>query len=177
MRADSSPFEPAAPPWTTGATSPPAVPEPRPGGVWRRAFALLVDAVVVWMLLRVGDAATGALGRWDLLARAFDHTWRLVVPAAYFVLLHGSGGRTLGKALAGVRVVAASGEPVGYGRALARYFAWLLSLFTLGVGFLVAAARGDRRALHDLVAATRVVRSPGACRRGDADAAAMIGAP
>jgi uncharacterized RDD family membrane protein YckC len=107
----------------------------------------------------VGDVVVKALGRWDLLARAFDETWALVIPAAYFVLLHGSGGRTVGKALAGVRVVEASGEPLGYGRALARHIAWFLSLLTLGMGFLVAAARADRRALHDLVAGTRVIRS------------------
>jgi uncharacterized RDD family membrane protein YckC len=48
---------------------------------------------------------------------------------------------------------------LGYGRALARQLAWLLSPLTLGVGFLVAVTRADRRALHDLVAGTRVVRS------------------
>jgi uncharacterized RDD family membrane protein YckC len=160
MSTGASPFDVAAPPWVAPSAPPlAAVPEPGPGGFWRRAFALLVDAVLVWVLLYVGDAASGALDRWDLLARAFDRTWSLVIPAAYFVLLHGSGGRTLGKALAGVRVVAASGEPLGYGRALARHLAWLLSAFTFGVGFLVAAARRDKRALHDLVAGTRVVRT------------------
>jgi uncharacterized RDD family membrane protein YckC len=57
--------------------------------------------------------------------------------------------------LAGVRVVLASGEPLGYARALVRYVAWLLLLFA----FLVVAVRGDKRGLHDLLAGTRVVRA------------------
>src|SRR5262245_30768113 len=159
MSAGGSSFDVAVPPWV----APPAAPSSvmasvtalRPGGFWRRAFALAVDAVIVWILLRVGAMGAAVLARWDLLAQAFSFTWTLVIPAAYFVVLHGSGGRTLGKALAGVRVVAASGEPLAYGRALARQLAWTLSALTLGVGFLVAAARADRRALHDLVAGTR----------------------
>jgi uncharacterized RDD family membrane protein YckC len=118
-------------------------------------FAVLVDAAVVWALLLVGDGGTAALARWDLLARAFGETWSLVIPAAYFVLLHGTGGRTLGKMLVGVRVVLVSGEPLGYGRALVRYVAWVLLL----VAFPVVAVRGDKRGLHDLVAGTRVVRT------------------
>jgi uncharacterized RDD family membrane protein YckC len=148
-------FQAATPPWVIPAAPPPAVAEPRPGGFWRRTFAVVVDAAVVWALLLVGDLGTAALGRWDLIARAFGQTWSLVIPAAYFVLLHGSGGRTLGKMLAGVRVVLASGEPLGYARALVRYVAWLLLLFA----FLVVAVRGDKRGLHDLLAGTRVVRA------------------
>jgi uncharacterized RDD family membrane protein YckC len=159
MSQGGSPPDVAAPPWVAPSPALSATVAPRPGGFWRRAFALLVDAGVVWVLLRVGDAAGAALDRWDLPARAFASAWTLVVPAAYYVVLHGSGGRTLGKALAGVRVVTATGEPLGYGRALARQLAWLLSPLTLGVGFLVAVTRADRRALHDLVAGTRVVRS------------------
>jgi uncharacterized RDD family membrane protein YckC len=158
MSPETSPFDVAMPPWLAPSPPPPAVPASRPGGFWRRAFALLVDAVIVWLLLRVGDGAERALGRWDLVAQAFERTWSLVIPAAYFVLLHGSGGRTAGKALAGVRVVAASGEPLSYGRALARHLAWFLSPLTFGLGFLVAAARADKRALHDLLAGTRVLR-------------------
>ena len=118
-----------------------------------------MDAGVWWLLLRVGDLATGALERWELIARAFDYTFWLVVPAAYIVLMHGTTGRTLGKMLVGARVVGVSGEPIGYLRALARYLAWFVSAFPALLGFALAAARPDRRALHDLMAGTRVVRT------------------
>jgi uncharacterized RDD family membrane protein YckC len=118
----------------------------------------VVDAVVWWLLLRLGDVGTALLGRWELIARAFDYSFGLIVPAAYVVLMHGTAGRTLGKMLVGVRVVGAAGEPIGYPRALARYLAWFLSALPLLLGFALAAARPDRRALHDLIAGTRVVR-------------------
>jgi uncharacterized RDD family membrane protein YckC len=150
------------PPWATPARPPAAAGEAggelRPGGFWRRALALLVDAVVWWLLLTAGDLISAGLARWDLVARAFGWAWTAVVPAAYAVLSHGTTGQTLGKRLAGVRVVDLAGEPIGYPRALGRWLAWLLSAALLFAGFLVAPARSDRRALHDLLAGTRVVR-------------------
>jgi uncharacterized RDD family membrane protein YckC len=157
-------------PWTAsraadlaGVDAPPA-----PAGFWRRAAALLVDAAVVWALLELGGLPLAEVDARGLAARAFAWTYTLGVPAAYFVLSHGTGGRTLGKRLTGARVETADGHAVGYPRALARYLAWWLSAPPLAVGFLMAAARRDRRALHDLVAGTRVVRTRGGGRRREA---------
>jgi uncharacterized RDD family membrane protein YckC len=166
MTARESPLElPSAwgaPPWSDSTPEPPPATEgvaaQRPAGFWLRTAALVVDAVVWWLLLRLGDVGTALLGRWELIARAFDYSFGLIVPAAYVVLMHGTAGRTLGKMLVGVRVVGAAGEPIGYPRALARYLAWFLSALPLLLGFALAAARPDRRALHDLIAGTRVVR-------------------
>jgi uncharacterized RDD family membrane protein YckC len=129
-----------------------------PAGAWRRAAAVLVDGLAVWGLLELGGLLGAAIEARELAARAFAWTYAGVVPAAYVVLTHGTGGQTLGKRLIGVRVVTAAGHAVGYPRALARYLAWWLSALLLGTGFLVAVGRRDRRALHDLVAGTRVVR-------------------
>src|SRR5262245_6158215 len=117
-------LELAAPPWSRLAAPPPAAegagPPLRSVGFWRRGCGLALDAVVWFVLLRLGDLGTAALARWELPARAFDYTWGLVVPAAYVVLTHGTTGRTLGKLLVGARVVTADGEAVGYPRALLR---------------------------------------------------------
>jgi uncharacterized RDD family membrane protein YckC len=51
----------------------------------------------------------------------------------------------------------ADGRPVGPKHALIRAVAFPLSFLLLGAGFLVALVRPDRRALHDLIADTRVV--------------------
>lgn len=136
-----------------------ARPPAEPAGLWRRGVALLADLLVVGLLLRAGDLLARPLGRWELVQRAFATAFAVVVPAAYFVLAHGTGGRTLGKRLVGVRVVGASGEPIGYPRALGRVLALALAALPLGLGLLVAAGRRDRRGLHDLLAGTRVVRA------------------
>jgi uncharacterized RDD family membrane protein YckC len=148
------------PPWSQPATALAVDAAPlRPAGVWRRALALGVDLLALALILRAGDLLAVPLGRWDPVARAFRGAFELVAPAAYFVLAHGTGGQTPGKMLLGVRVVARSGDPVGYARALGRYLAAWLSALPLGLGFLLAACRADRRALHDLLAGTRVVRA------------------
>jgi uncharacterized RDD family membrane protein YckC len=153
-----------APAWgpdlrATGA--PNAVPG-RPAGVWRRGAALAVDLIVAAILWKVG--AQLALGltriapRLDLVAEAFGRTWQLVVPAAYFVLSHGTGGQTVGKHLLGVRVVDEGGAPIGYLRALGRCLATAAAAIPFGLGLAVAGLRRDRRGLHDFLAGTRVVR-------------------
>jgi len=72
-------------------------------------------------------------------------------------------GRTPGKALLRLSVVpAVSSEPIpgiGLQKAFVRFLAWNLSGALLGIGFLLVLFRKDRRALHDLVAGTRVVRT------------------
>jgi uncharacterized RDD family membrane protein YckC len=89
----------------------------------------------------------------------------LVFAALYTAGLHALGGQTIGKLLVGVRVVGADGEPPPLGTALLRWTAYFASLGTLGLGYAMAGLRQDRRALHDLIAGTRVERLP---RRLDA---------
>jgi uncharacterized RDD family membrane protein YckC len=132
---------------------------PGPAGVGRRGLAVLIDAVVVWLLVKVGGLGVAALDERELLGQAFAWSWLLVAPAAYVTLSHGTGGQTLGKRLVGARVVSRAGEPIGYPRALARYLGWWLALLPLGMGLWMAAFRRDRRGLHDLLAGTRVVRA------------------
>lgn len=48
--------------------------------------------------------------------------------------------------------------PIGYGRAWLRAVGVVVTLLTLGLGFLLPLLRRDRRALHDLLAGTVVAR-------------------
>ncbi|OFV88954.1 MAG: hypothetical protein A2V74_08580 [Acidobacteria bacterium RBG_16_70_10] len=77
----------------------------------------------------------------------------------YHVYFWGVRGATPGKELLGLRVEAEDGTwPIGLGRAALRAFGYLLSVASLGIGFLVIAVSGE--GLHDRVAGTRVVRGP-----------------
>lgn len=66
------------------------------------------------------------------------------------------GRRSAGKALAGLRVVDAEGQPLAAGRAALRSAAYLFSS-VLDLGFLWALVDGKGRAWHDLIAGTFVV--------------------
>jgi uncharacterized RDD family membrane protein YckC/Tfp pilus assembly major pilin PilA len=77
----------------------------------------------------------------------------------YFAFLHSSERQaSLGKRALGIKVVTPSGERIGFGRATGRYFAYLFnSIFTLGIGFVIAAFTARRQSLHDMMAGTLVV--------------------
>jgi uncharacterized RDD family membrane protein YckC len=156
-------------PWGTPvwATDRRAVDEPEagvePAGIRRRGIAFAIDLVVAVILWTIGSQLAVSLAklvpRLDLVAQALGRSWQLVVPAAYFVLGHGTAGQTLGKRLLGVRVVDEGGEPIGYLRALGRALATIVAAIPLGLGLAAAWLRRDRRGLHDLLAGTRVIRT------------------
>lgn len=171
MPAPMQPGDPwSTPPWDSerGASRRPevstdAVPG-APAGVWRRAAALAVDVALVVLLVRVGLGAAAALAALapglHLVAYALGVTWLYFAPVAYFVLGHGTAGQTVGKRLVGVRVIDEEDVPIGYVRAFGRCVATVLAALPLGIGLIMAAARADRRGLHDFLAGTRVVRVP-----------------
>jgi uncharacterized RDD family membrane protein YckC len=81
-----------------------------------------------------------------------------LVAAAYFIGMESRGRHaTLGKRLLGLTVVQRDDRPAGVGACAARFVAASLSWLTLNLGHALCAWRKDRRALHDLVAGTRVV--------------------
>ena len=79
-----------------------------------------------------------------------------LIGAAYTIAFHWMWGQTLGKMALQIRVVSMDGGPLSFGQAVGRYFATFLSALILGIGFIMAGVRSDKRALHDLLAGTRV---------------------
>jgi len=135
----------------------------------RAPFALRCGALLVDYTVVVGIAAFATL-----LARMFGGGSRTagttvmefgfiaasVVALADLLALPGLTGRTIGKWATGLRIERRDGEPVGFLRALVRHtIGYLVSLLTLGLGFLLAAFNREGRALHDLLAGTVVVRA------------------
>src|SRR6185503_12528829 len=64
---------------------------------------------------------------------------------------------TLGKMALGLRVTDLDGNRISWGRANARYFASILSMMTLYIGYIMAAFTQKKQALHDMVAGTLVL--------------------
>jgi uncharacterized RDD family membrane protein YckC len=130
----------------------------RPAGFWIRAVALLLDvllfALVQASFTRLGRALWGPAP--DGGAEGGAALFTLLFTIAYTTTLHAVAGQTIGKSLVGVRVVAADGAPVTVGPALLRHLAYALSLLPFALGFWMAGLRRDKRALHDLIAGTRV---------------------
>ena len=166
----------------TGAVDSPAagpIAETRPNsaGAIRRLLATLLDMVVFCGLsavlalpltepLELGDPqafldtvastvsdpswlshASGTLGMWMAL-------WWI-----YFAVGWGLLGATPGKWMLGLRLIDHRSRcPIGVSRALLRMVAYVVSSSTFGLGHALIMLRDDRRALHDILAGTRVVR-------------------
>ena len=122
----------------------------------------MVDLIVIAILQAVGSGLASGIVRLApsvyVAAKAFGHTRQLVMPAAYNVLSHGTGGKTVGKRLLGARVVDQGGAPIGYLHALGRLIATVVAALPLGIGLAVEGLRRDRRWVHDLLAGRWVVR-------------------
>jgi uncharacterized RDD family membrane protein YckC len=136
---------------------------PRPAGFWIRFAAFGIDLVVVM----VAQFLLGfiAARRWGVdieRAPAFQGTvvfFTLLFAVLYPTVLHTLTGQTIGKLVMGARVVATDGEPLPGGAAFLRAIVhWLSLTFMLGLGHVLAGLRKDKRALHDLVAGSRVDR-------------------
>lgn len=77
---------------------------------------------------------------------------------AYVTWFIGKYQATPGKKAFGLKVVMPDGGRVSYKRAFGRYFGEMLSSFTMLIGYMMAAFDEQKRALHDRVCNTRVVR-------------------
>lgn len=84
----------------------------------------------------------------------------LIFPLLYWVLLPYFFGATPAKKVLGLRIVMAdSQEPPSFWRlALRELVARFISGIVIGLGYVWALFRKDRRSWHDLMAGTRVVR-------------------
>jgi uncharacterized RDD family membrane protein YckC len=137
----------------------------RPAGFWIRAVALLIDGLVCVLVRLSLEVVAGRMWGREIdgsaLLQSMIGLFTLLFTALYATVLHALDGQTLGKLVVGVRVVDVTGGRLPFGAALLRWFALFVSLMPLGVGFIMAGLRRDKRALHDLIAGSRVERSAG----------------
>jgi uncharacterized RDD family membrane protein YckC len=134
---------------------------PSPAGFWIRAVAALLDFLLFTLVKGALSVLARLVWRSDVgtlgIEGALNASTALFV-ALYVILLHAFEGQTLGKLIVRVRVVGLDGEPPAVGASVLRFFAYFVSLLPLAGGFFMAGLRADRRALHDLLAGTRVER-------------------
>lgn len=136
-----------------------------PVGFWPRLGAYLIDMLLLNAIsyLVLGSAQIkldpAALPSMDVLLRTLGPYLlaSLGLHLVYHVSLNGQFGATLGKMAIGARIENVDGSRLGFGKAFLRWLALFVTQLTLGFGYLLIALREDKRALHDLLAGTRVV--------------------
>lgn len=83
---------------------------------------------------------------------------QLTVAATYTTFFLGKYAATPGKMALGLKVVRSDGDKISYLRAFGRHFAEILSAIILLIGYIMAAFDKQKRALHDHICDTRVIR-------------------
>ena len=143
-----SPYPPPQPqPGPPSASGGPSGPR---AGFFIRFGAWLIDVILLGIVgvvidLIVGQAAGGAVG--------------LLVGIAYYGYLEGSNsGQTIGKRVAGIRVIDFNtGGPIGFGRAVIRYFGRIVSIIACFLGYLWMLWDKEKQTWHDKFASDVVV--------------------
>jgi uncharacterized RDD family membrane protein YckC len=149
-------------------------------GWWQRLGAWLLDVLIIGVPIGIVQSVLrNALpthivscrvdGRLALCERPTAGSWAVLgfvalagiaVQAVYFGKLEGETGQTIGKRVAGIRVVDANNAgPIGVGRAVGRYFGRWVSGFVCLLGYQWAAWDGRKQSWHDKMVSSVVVRA------------------
>lgn len=133
--------------------------------LWRRFAGMLYDLLPLLGLWIAGSIVWVAVFHAiydpqhpDPLLRALLGLWLLAITAAYFVVSWVHVGATIGMRAWKCRLVQADGRRLGVRLAVARFVLASVSLGLAGCGFWYAWFDHERRAWHDRVCGTRVVR-------------------
>ena len=168
---------------STGSSSRPArssrgaAPKFYVGGFWVRAAAGLIDAAIILpialILCKVASALAGlhippsrvqGLDFWLDLLLAGDPALfgavglTLAIACTYSMIFHISMGRTPGMRVLKLRIIDVYGDAPSTPRALARTAGYLLSVASLGLGFVWIAFDSEKRGLQDWLAGTYVAK-------------------
>jgi uncharacterized RDD family membrane protein YckC len=134
----------------------------RPASLFERLQAAVIDlallvgvwATVLYLTARAARVSVPELSSaWPFLLGYF-----VFLGLAYSAYFTGATGQTIGKIVTGLSVVDRQGRSPGVLRALWRALAAVVGVAALGAGLLPIFADPARRALHDRLAGTRVIR-------------------
>jgi len=141
-------------------------------GFWIRFVAVFIDGIILnvvgtviylpFMLVLggMGRSTTdptvilgSAVGIFSVLLLL-----NVAIAATYESWFVANKGATPGKMVLSLEVIRTDGTRPGGGLAIGRYFAKQVSALTLGIGYIMAGLDDEKRALHDRICNTRVIR-------------------
>lgn len=145
------------------------------GGFWERFAALIIDAVILWVIgYMIGilfDAPSAdeiiAISQSEGFASAVSSSYfstsnkmSFLAQWLYFALMHSSPWQaTLGKRALGLKVTGLKGQRITFINATGRYFATFISVIILFIGYLMMLWDDKKQTLHDRLAHTLVVKA------------------
>ena len=153
-----------------GATMPVAEGTLNYAGFWIRFGAKLIDGLIFMVVLGIpffifmfrnimstGPGQPPGFGQLGLQLGA--QLVFYVASIGYNTFFLGKFGATPGKMACGLKVVSADGAKITYARSFGRAMAEILSGLICDIGYIIAAFDSQKRALHDHIANTRVIKT------------------
>ncbi len=113
-------------------------------GLGRRFVAWLIDSLITgisWVAFAETESGDGV---YSISWRGADFVIPLLITLAYFVLLEGTLGATIGKVVTGIRVRHLGGTHIGLGAAAVRNLARVVDAFPYVIPYLVGAIAVSR---------------------------------
>jgi uncharacterized RDD family membrane protein YckC len=146
-------------------------------GFWLRFVAWFIDAIILGVASTIVLLPFGVMTGFNLHRLMSGHPpspedffsmggmhirifiVRQILHWIYYALLESSVWQgTIGKKALGLEVTDLSGARIDFGRATVRFLGRYVSIFTLGIGFIMAGFTQKKQALHDMIAGTLVLR-------------------
>jgi len=141
-------------------------------GFWIRTLAVIIDSMILGFLSIPLYPIFGIkLSIKTILSflnssddPASNYLWIAFIQGLvrwlYFAIMESAKPQaTVGKIALGLQVTDDDGYRISFLRATGRHFAKMLSAITLGIGFMMAGWSKNKRALHDKIAGTVVIRT------------------
>lgn len=155
------------------------------GGFWIRAVAFIIDNIIISIPAALISIPLIGYALFNLMpymeefsetqivstemASAMFLSWSIglllqiiwvICFWLYFALFESSSKQaTWGKQIFGLRVTDGNGQRISFARASGRTFAKFISYIILYIGFMMAGWTKRKRALHDMIADTLVIKS------------------
>ena len=116
----------------------------------QRLGAVIIDVILVAILQTILSLVLGRTAGQGLGG---------LIGLAYFIYFEGSpSGQTIGKRALNIRIIDAdNGGPIGYGRAVLRYFARILSALPCALGYFWMLWDKNKQTWHDKITTDVVV--------------------
>jgi uncharacterized RDD family membrane protein YckC len=132
-------------------------------GFWKRFAAWLLDAIILFVIGLAIDLA------FDFLYYLVSFPFIVYAVISYSLLVFftsllyysifesSSHQATPGKMALGIIVTDIAGQRISFGRAVGRDLSKIISILTLGIGYLIVGFTDEKRGLHDYIAGTLVI--------------------
>jgi len=130
-------------------------------GFMERLVAHIIDGIILSFGLGVISFATGMsfTAGWVKVVYSPGSWLAMIFVAAYYIYFETSDKQaTLGKQILNIKVVKQDGTKIETSDAIFRYFGKIISAVIFMLGYLMALFDDQKRALHDRIAKTYVVK-------------------